>query len=90
MGATVLVGRELYRYGYMTNDGPNSSIREAGAIPLNVAEMLMIVGIAGIMTGYLFGPFMRNRKLVKRFTMSKIDRKTEEVIKKIKEGRPIN
>eukprot|EP00349_Pseudokeronopsis_sp_Brazil_P009045 CAMPEP_0202973006 /NCGR_PEP_ID=MMETSP1396-20130829/45108_1 /ASSEMBLY_ACC=CAM_ASM_000872 /TAXON_ID= /ORGANISM="Pseudokeronopsis sp., Strain Brazil" /LENGTH=88 /DNA_ID=CAMNT_0049704319 /DNA_START=97 /DNA_END=359 /DNA_ORIENTATION=+ len=30
-GAVVLCGRELYRFGYMTPDGPNSHIRELGA-----------------------------------------------------------
>ena len=43
LGSVVLVGRELYRAGYMSPDGPNSHIREAGAIPLNIAEMLITV-----------------------------------------------
>lgn len=30
LGVTVLGGRELYRYGYMTPEGPNSKIREYG------------------------------------------------------------
>ena len=43
LGSTILVGRELYRFGYMSPDGPNSHIREAGAIPLNIAEIIMLV-----------------------------------------------
>ena len=46
LGSVILVGREFYRAGYMSNDGPNSKIREIGAIPLNVAEMLLMVSIA--------------------------------------------
>ena len=79
LGVTVIAGRELYRYGYMTNEGPNSHIREAGAIPLNAAEFLMIVGVGCLALKYFFGPFFGRRNFVKRFTMSKIDRKMEYV-----------
>ena len=48
MSATVIIGRELYRFGYMTNDGPNSRIREAGAIPLNAAEFVMMLAVSGL------------------------------------------
>ena len=43
LGSIMLVGRELYRVGYMSPDGPNSHVREAGAIPLNIAEIIMLV-----------------------------------------------
>ena len=70
MGGIVLVGRELYRYGYMTPDGPNSIIREIGAIPLNVAEISMISAIGFLALRYFFGPFFSNRKIVKFFRQS--------------------
>ena len=89
MGATVIIGRELYRYGYMTNDGPNSRIREAGAIPLNAAEFFMMLAVGGLALQYFLGPFFGRRNLVKRLTMSKIDRKIEYVRDRIKRGRPI-
>ena len=84
MGLTVFVGRELYRYGYMTNEGANSHIRELGAIPLNAAEVFMILGVGALALKYFFGPFLGRRRLIKRFTMSKVDRKTEEVLEEIK------
>ena len=88
MGVSVLIGRELYRFGYMSNDGPNSRIREAGAIPLNAAEFFMILGVGVLAVRYLFGPFFSRRKFVQRFTRSKIDRKTTEVFEKMeREGR---
>ena len=80
MGATVLVGRELYRYGYMTEDGPNSWIREAGAIPLNVAELMLMLSIGFLAARYFCGPFFNNRNFVRRFTMSKYDKKYEDVL----------
>ena len=89
MGATVIVGRELYRYGYMTNDGPNSRVREAGAIPLNAAEFFMVLAVGGLALQYLFGPFFSRRNFVKRFTMSKIDRKIDYVKDRIARGRKI-
>ena len=64
MGLTVIVGRELYRYGYMTNEGPNSHIREAGAIPLNAAEFFMIAAVGGRALKYFFGPFFGRRKFI--------------------------
>lgn len=42
-GTTTLVGRELYKYGYNTRQGPNSNIREAGAIMLNASEILLLL-----------------------------------------------
>lgn len=85
----MLVGRELYRYGYMTNEGPSSHIREAGAIPLNIAEIFMLLGIGALAWKYFLSRFFRNRKFIKRLTMSKIDRKTEEVLDKLSRGKPV-
>ncbi len=89
LGTVVLIGRELYRYGYMTNDGPNSRIREAGAIPLNAAEFFMMVGVGGLALQYFCGPFFARRGFVKRLTMSKIDRKIEYVRERIARGKKI-
>lgn len=52
LGSVVLGGRELYRYGYMTPDGPNSKIREYGAIPLNIAEALLVASVSFIFMRY--------------------------------------
>ena len=76
----------------MTNDGADSHIREAGAIPLNAAEFFMIFGVGVLAMKYFFGPFLGRRKLIRRFTWSKIDRKTDEVLQKMereKKFRPI-
>ena len=72
MGLMIFVGRELYRYGYMSPDGPNSHIREAGAIPLNVAEMALLGGAMLIVGRFCFGGFIRNRKLYKRLKVDPI------------------
>ena len=83
LGLTVFVGRELYRYGYMTKEGPNSHIREAGAIPLNIAEVMMILGVGVLALRYFFGPFLGRRKFIRRFTWSKVDIKKDVVIEKM-------
>ena len=72
MGGVVIIGRELYRAGYMTKHGPNSTIRELGAVPLNIAEILVIGSLTIIGIKYFTGPFFSRRKLVKRFTMSPV------------------
>ncbi len=43
LAGTVVVGRELYSFGYNSRKGPNSKVREMGAYPLNIAEILMIL-----------------------------------------------
>ena len=43
MAGIVVVGRELYSFGYNTREGPYSKVREMGAYPLNIAEILMII-----------------------------------------------
>ena len=64
MGLVIFCGRELYRYGYMTPDGPNSWIREAGAIPLNIAELLLVISVGTLFSRYMAGSFFSNRKFV--------------------------
>jgi hypothetical protein len=64
LGLVVFAGRELYRYGYMTKEGPNSKIREMGAYPLNIAEMLIALGLCFVFVRYQFGPFFGRRKLI--------------------------
>ena len=82
MAAIVLVGRELYRFGYLTKEGPSSPIRELGAVPLNAAEFFLI----GSVSFYLFkrysGNFFANRRVVKYFTHNHFDRRMEEIMKK--------
>ena len=74
MGGVVLVGRELYRIGYMSPEGPTSKIREAGAIPLNVAELLCAIGVGFVFLRYQFGGFFSRRKLIQSLTKSKFER----------------
>ena len=52
LGTIVLGGRELYRIGYMSPEGPTSKIREMGAYPLNVAELLMLFSVTSIFFSY--------------------------------------
>ncbi|CDW72188.1 mapeg family protein [Stylonychia lemnae] len=82
LGGVVFVGRELYRYGYMTKEGPSSKIREMGAIPLNVAQLTLLLCIGFIGVRYMTGGFLKRRKLIKKLTMQPIDRKIAEVIEK--------
>ena len=81
MATVVLFGRELYRFGYLTKEGPSSKIRELGAVPLNAAEFFVI----GSVSCYLFkrwsGGFFSRRKLVRRFTTTAYDKRMEEVMK---------
>jgi len=46
MASVMLVGREFYRFGYLDKDGPSSTIREMGAVPLNAAGFLLINSLA--------------------------------------------
>ena len=41
----IISGRELYRAGYLSKDGPNSKIRELGAYPLNIAGIILILSL---------------------------------------------
>jgi hypothetical protein len=83
LGSVVICGRELYRWGYLSKDGPNSHIRELGAVPLNVAEILLILGFASIYTRMRYEGLLRNRKFYKRFFTQKINGSIEKVTKDI-------
>lgn len=86
----VLVGRELYRFGYLSKHGPNSTIREAGAIPLNAAELSMIGALGLVYLKHRAGPFFARRKIVQRFTKTHYDKKYAEVMEEIKNPRPLS
>jgi hypothetical protein len=79
--SVVLVGREFYRQGYLTKDGPNSFIRELGAIPLNMAEISMILALGLVWLKYKTGAFFLRRKFVRRFTWTAFDKRMEELQK---------
>jgi len=83
MAAVVLVGRELYRFGYLTKEGPSSPIRELGAVPLNAAEFLLIGSVSFYLFKRFSGKFFSNRKSVRYFTDSHYDKQMEKVIKEI-------
>jgi hypothetical protein len=68
LGAVVLGGRELYRVGYMSPEGPTSKIREKGAYPLNIAELLVLFSVSFVFISYQFGGLIRNRNFFKRLT----------------------
>ena len=87
LGVITITGREIYRYGYMTKEGPNSYVREVGAVSLNIAELFTISLIGVVALRYFFGPFFNNRRFVKRFKLGKVDIKLEEVMRKLKDGR---
>lgn len=87
MGAVVIVGREFYRWGYLSKDGPNSLIREVGAIPLNVAEILLIGGLGSLYYRMRYHGLLRNRKLYKKLFQNKIDGHLIEVKKEIENNK---
>ena len=64
VAGVVFVGREFYRIGYLTKEGPSSVIREIGAVPVNVSEIFLILGISSIYLRRRFGSFFENRKFV--------------------------
>ena len=81
--SVVIAGRCLYTAGYMSNEGPNSKIREMGAIPLNVAEICLILGLGALVfknTSTL--GLLKNRKIYKRYTMDLVKIKGEEIAAK--------
>ena len=57
VAGVVFVGREFYRIGYLTKEGPSSVIREIGAVPVNVSEIFLILGISSIYLRRRFGSF---------------------------------
>jgi hypothetical protein len=81
--SVVIAGRGLYTAGYMSNEGPNSKIREMGAIPLNAAEIFLILGLGALVfksTSTL--GLLKNRKIYKRYTMDLVKIKGEELAAK--------
>jgi len=81
--SVVIAGRCLYTAGYMSKEGPNSKIREMGAIPLNVAEICLILGLGALVfksTSTL--GLLKNRKIYKRYTMDLVKIKGEELAAK--------
>ena len=85
--SVVLVGRELYRFGYMSKDGPNSKIRELGAYPLNIAEIFMILSLGAVYLKYKTGAFFLRRKAVRRFTHTTYDKRFEELEKEAEKAK---
>ena len=79
----VLVGRELYRFGYRSKHGASSPIREAGAIPLNIAEFSMICALSLVYLKYRVGPFFARRGFVQRWTKTSYDKKYAEVTEEL-------
>lgn len=78
MGSTVLVGRELYRIGYTSKEGPTSFIRELGAFPLNIAELLVLGSVVFVYFRYSLGPYVWRRKFIKKhFTHSPVQIEVE-------------
>ena len=70
LGVTILGGRELYRIGYMSKDGPTSKIRELGAVPLNIAELFLVLSLSFVFLRYQTGFFLGNRKSIRYLTKS--------------------
>lgn len=82
--STVIVGRELYRMGYLSKDGPNSQIRELGAYPLNIAEIVMIMGLGSIWFRKRYVGLLKNRKFYKNAFVQRSNLKLKEVEAEIK------
>lgn len=83
MAGVMFVGREFYRFGYLDRDGPSSKIREIGAIPLNIAGILLISSVAGFVWRRQMGGFISRRKTVRRFTTNHYDIRMEKVEKEL-------
>lgn len=85
--SVVLVGREFYRFGYLSKDGPNSRIREMGAYPLNIAELMLILSLGAVYLKYKTGAFFLRRKFVRRFTWTIYDKKFDELAKEAEKAK---
>ena len=83
MGGVMLLGRELYRFGYLDKDGPSSKVREMGAVPLNAAGFFLIGATTFAVLKRQTGGFFSRRKTVRRFTMTHYDLELEKVNKKL-------
>ena len=79
LGSIVLTGRELYRVGYMSPEGPNSKVREAGAVPLNAAGLFLLLGMGFVVLRFQTGRFLGDRKIVQKFTHSRVERELEKL-----------
>lgn len=75
------MGREFYRFGYLSKEGASSKIREMGALPLNAAEFFMIGSLGFIYLRYKTGAFVLRRKIIKRFTTTHYDVRFAEIEK---------
>ena len=82
MGSVMLVGREFYRFGYHDKNGASSKVRELGAIPLNIAGVLLMGSLGLVAAKRRTGDFWGRRKFVRYFTHNHADSRLEEVIKK--------
>ena len=82
LGTVVIGGREIYRYGYMTPDGPNSKVREKGAYPLNIAEAVLAVSVTFIFLRYQFGGFVSRRRISRYFTETPYQKELEKLMDK--------
>jgi hypothetical protein len=87
LSGTVITGRELYRIGYQSREGHNSKIREMGAYPLNIAEMLMILSLGQLFYSRRFVGLLKNRKFYKKYFMDKSQVKLMEVKKEIEDDK---
>jgi len=59
-----------------------------GAIPLNLAELLLIIGFGSIWMRRRMGPFMGRRKIVRKFNgYNAYDKRIEEVLKEGEESK---
>lgn len=71
--------------GYLSKDGPNSFIRELGAIPLNAAEICLILGLGTLWFTRRYEGLFRNRKIYKRMFSDPTNVALTAVKKEIKE-----
>ena len=81
MAFTMLVGREFYRFGYLTKEGPSSHVREVGAVALNAAGVLLVGSTALCVLKRQTGGFFSRRKQVRYFTHTHYDVRMEKVVK---------
>lgn len=81
MAFTMLVGREFYRFGYLSKEGPSSQVREVGAIALNVAGIALVGMSALCVLKRQTGGFFAKRKSVRYFTHTPYDVRMEKVVK---------
>lgn len=81
MAATMLVGREFYRFGYLDKQGPSSHVREVGAVALNAAGFFLITASAFYILKRQTGGFFSRRKFVRYWTHGHYELQLEKVQK---------